>query len=439
MKRSLSNLDSASTPVPAAPPAKRPRTLPLTRDALSKIQVPQFESAASVPLWISACAHHEKMDPNRQHPRLHTPTLRRAKARSRTPSPVKKPPHSATPEYRNGTMKLALVFIERDPELPAHVAASVERVLGIRTTRHASGQKGEQDTAQDAHAATLAETYRAQCRSLASDCSGEGEWRSCIYSILINPLSKRWSPVLKISASEKPWNRYLKPAVLRLPTLGARLSFPIVFPPPPSAALGPFPSPTATPSQDDLSTSSVVSTTTSDYSTDDDLHLSTPKPDITVGLASDCITKALNLSQDILLHLQTDPNNAQPFVSDPHQVPLGLRFPFLIVEAKGLNTGSNLIHAQNQAAVAAASALNILSDLDALIPNLNVDAEFSIPSILFSLATEGPTHELWATKSYEVQDDETAIDSMRKGVDVDLSRPVSCKTDLVLSYAAIDR
>lgn len=114
-----------------------------------------------------------------------------------------------------------------------------------------------------------------------------------------------------------------------------------------------------------------------------------------MGLASDCITKALNLSQDILLHLQTDPSNPQSFVSDPHQVPLGLRFPFLVVEAKGLNTGSNLIHAQNQAAVAAASALNILSDLDALNPNLDVDAELTMPTIVFSLATEGPTHELW--------------------------------------------
>lgn len=87
-----------------------------------------------------------------------------------------------------------------------------------------------------------------------------------------------------------------------------------------------------------------MSTMASNYSTDDTLHLSTPKLDITVGLASDCIKKALNLSQDIL-HLQTDPKNLQPFVSDPHRVPLGLRFPFLLVEAKGLNTGGNLIHA----------------------------------------------------------------------------------------------
>lgn len=178
----------------------------------------------------------------------------------------------------------------------------------------------------------------------------------------------------------------------------ARSLYPVIFPPS-SAALGAFPSPSATPSQDDPSASSAVSTTTSDYSTDDSSHLSIPKPDITVGLASDCIREALKLSQDILLHLQTDPNNPQPFVSDPHQVLLDLRFPFLIVEAKGLNTGGNLIHAQNQTAVAAASALNLLSDLEALIPYPNLDAELSIPSVVFSLATEGPTHELWVHRT----------------------------------------
>lgn len=129
---------------------------------------------------------------------------------------------------------------------------------------------------------------------------------------------------------------------------------------------------------------------------DDKLQLSTPKPDVTVGLASDAIKNALDLPQDILLRLQTDPNNPQPLVSDPHQVPLGLRFPFQIVEAKGLNAGGNLIHAQNQAAVAAASALNILNDLhDRASLALRAHVDFETPTIVFSVATEGPTHELW--------------------------------------------
>ena len=77
------------------------------------------------------------------------------------------------------------------------------------------------------------------------------------------------------------------------------------------------------------------------------MQLPTPKLDITVGLASECIKKGLEHSQDLLLHLQIDPNSPQPFVSDPHQVPFGLRFPFLVVEAKDLTIGGNLIDAQN--------------------------------------------------------------------------------------------
>jgi hypothetical protein len=210
-----------------------------------------------------------------------------------------------------------------------------------------------------------------------------------------------------------------------LPAVASSL-YPVVFPPPSSAALGPFVSPTATPPQDDPSTSSAVSTAASDYSTDENLQLSTPKPDITVGLASDCIQKALELPQDLLLHLQTNPSNPQPFVSDPHQVPLGLRFPFLIVEAKGLNTGGNLIHAQNQAAVAAASALNILRDLDALTSNPNHVAQLSIPSIVFSLATEGPTHELWVHYRTGNEYDMSCLESWRTTLPGHSEKLVEC-------------
>ncbi|KAF1841363.1 uncharacterized protein K460DRAFT_397607 [Cucurbitaria berberidis CBS 394.84] len=428
MKRAISSCDLEPALVEAAPPAKRRRPIPLTRKALSQVQVLQCESTESVHHWVSSSLNDDmSMDPNQPHPRLLAQTMRRAKARSRTPSPVKKLPHCATPEYRNVTMKLASLFIERHPELPAHVAASVERILGTGTTKEASGQTGDEDTARDAIMANLAVTYRAQCRSLAGDCSGEGEWRSALLSILMSPLSMRWSPVLKISASEKPWNKYLKPTVPQLSTLDSRPLGPIVVPPPLSAALGAMPTPTARPFQDDPSASSAVSTTTSDYSTystNSEIHLSTPKPDITVGLESEAIRNAADLSHDILLHLQTGLNN--PFISDPHQVPLGLRFPFLIVEAKGLNTGSNLIHAQNQAAVAAASAFNILSDLDALIPIPEVDVESPTPTIIFSLITEGPTHELWVHYQTADKYDMSCLQSWRTTLPGHSEKLVEC-------------
>lgn len=93
--------------------------------------------------------------------------------------------------------------MERDPELPVHIIAHVERILRTTTTRNAGGQDRDEDTARDALVAAVAKTYRAKCKSLASDCTGEGEWRSSIYSVLMDPLSRLWSPMLKLSASEK--------------------------------------------------------------------------------------------------------------------------------------------------------------------------------------------------------------------------------------------
>lgn len=62
-----------------------------------------------------------------------------------TLSPVKKLLHCATPKYCNRTIKLALVFVKRD-ELPTHIAAYVERILGTDITRNAGRQEGEEDT-----------------------------------------------------------------------------------------------------------------------------------------------------------------------------------------------------------------------------------------------------------------------------------------------------
>lgn len=383
-KRPRSNLDSEPALASAAPPPKRSKPLYLTRKALSTIPKVQPGGATSVDLWAKSCSPNEEMEPTQQHPRLRAQIVRRAAARSRSSSPAKKPPYSATAEYRSVTMQLARVFVERELELPVNVAASVERILGIRTATHVSGHNDEEDaTAREA--TTLAETYRAQSKLLAKDCAGEVEWRIEIRSIL-SSLSKRWSPVLRVLTAEKTWSQYLKPPVFELRVRGAS----------PGPTLLPLTNTSLPNDPNAFGASFAIDSSPSSAHT---FQLSTPKPNITVGLESTWISQALNLDQDILLHLQTGIDSKQPFLSDPHQVPLGLRFPFLVVEAKGLNTGSNLLHAQNQAAVAAASALNILSELDELASDPGVDfdanAEISMPNIIFSLTTEGPTHELW--------------------------------------------
>lgn len=98
-------------------------------------------------------------------------------------------------------------------------------------------------------------------------------------------------------------------------------------------------------------------------------------------------------------------------LSEPHQVQIGLRFPLLVVESKGGAGGGNMIGAQNQAAVDGACALNILGDLEQAVAQMesrvvhgeldqeeihgNQDAEDKAPTVVFSVTSEGPLHEVW--------------------------------------------
>jgi hypothetical protein len=47
-------------------------------------------------------------------------------------------------------LELALVFVKRNSKMPAHIVATIERILGIkrrRDRRDTSGQKNREDTA----------------------------------------------------------------------------------------------------------------------------------------------------------------------------------------------------------------------------------------------------------------------------------------------------
>ena len=129
----------------------------------------------------------------------------------------------------------------------------------------------------------------------------------------------------------------------------------------------------------------------SDFTTDDPNRVSIPKPDIALGLAHASFSQ---LHGKILWDLQ-DRNRV---FSEPHQSGIGLHFPFLIIEAKGLAIGSNMVGAQNQAAVDAACALNILRHLKltatAYMPCISIDQP-KPRQIIFSVVIEGPIHELW--------------------------------------------
>lgn len=124
-------------------------------------------------------------------------------------------------------------------------------------------------------------------------------------------------------------------------------------------------------------------------------HIARPKPDVIVGLAEGAF-----ISQHWwrLVELQA----SETIVSDPHVSEQDLRFPFLIAVVKGLSAHGSPVIAQNQAAVAGASMLNILYDLSQYADentgsatDLQTSKLQTIPPLCFSVVTTGPTHEVF--------------------------------------------
>jgi hypothetical protein len=140
--------------------------------------------------------------------------------------------------------------------------------------------------------------------------------------------------------------------------------------------------------------------TTSTEATDP-YYISTPKPDITVGLAHAGFTSR---HQRRLVDHQASTS----ILSDPHIADMALRFPFLVAETKGLSMNGNLVAAQNQAAISGASMLVILQDLNNQVKWNNSsasDSELSTPPqaplLCFSIVTAGPTHEVYVHFKYQ--------------------------------------
>lgn len=88
-------------------------------------------------------------------------------------------------------------------------------------------------------------------------------------------------------------------------------------------------------------------------------------------------------------------------IAIPASRALDLAFPFAVVEGKAYSTGKQIFEAENQAAVSGACALKIQLCLDDLVKRATADPDatptstnISIP-LVFSITTQGPTHELW--------------------------------------------
>lgn len=312
---------------------------------------------------------------------------------SRTPSPSKKP----TPQtYRTRNMHHARVHVDNLDELPPAINAEALGILGLESWDEPVQRQAP------AHLARLAVIFQAESRRNARECLLEGDWKASLNSLVRN-LADLAPGTLRTHMSEKVWNPDLKPVGPRLDelledhhdddgthtplaSLVRSTSTLVDFDPSAAAAtatsafLGHIPS--LPPSTYSSTYSQSVASTTS-FDAANPYHISTPKPDITVGLAHTAFTQR---HQQRLVNHQA----AGSILSDPHAADMGVRFPFLVVEAKGLSLNGSLISAQNQAAISGASMLHILRDLD--------EAAHSSPpslALCFSIVTEGPVHELW--------------------------------------------
>ncbi|KAF2869588.1 hypothetical protein BDV95DRAFT_498161 [Massariosphaeria phaeospora] len=304
------------------------------------------------------------------------PTRREKKTQTRkqSVSPTKKPR-----EYRSILLSEASIFIDRKFAPPS--ATPDLELLTIPP---------EMQTLVD----DIAKTYCEECRESAMSGSGEGSWRANASVTVMSKLRRfeSFAEVLKVNSSDKPWQAELKPV------RATELPQTTVVPPPftisPMAvepkdlgtaslldrpysfgsSAGPIVCPPVdSPPADLESLNSESLSYTSGYTSTtlktDSESLSTPKPDISVGLAHEWFPTN---HQSTLNYLKTD----------PHTSAMGLHFPFLIFEAKG-NAG--LFGAHNQAAVGAACMLRILDLI-----------RCGEDTVVWSVTTEGPIHELWA-------------------------------------------
>ncbi|UPX12651.1 uncharacterized protein EKO05_0003192 [Ascochyta rabiei] len=369
---------------------------------------PAIETMAAPPTPRSAATQNPSDGQRRaarRSVRARTHTLR-------TPSPSKKP----TPQsYRRGNMRYASVYVDHLDHLPPAVDVEVRRIFGLQSLAELAQPHTQANTQPETQArlAALAATYKAESRLNARECSLEGNWKGSIFSLMRN-LALLAPGTLCLNMSEKAWIPDLKPAAPSLDGLqeageegNSGLRDPSAAPTPIVSGLVDFNSPAAaavtavgpnTSFPGDIpslapsiysSTYSQSITTTTSLNASDPFHISTPKPDITVGLEE---TNFSLLHQRRLVHHQ----QSGTVLSDPHAAFMGMRFPFLIVETKGLSVNGNLVSAQNQAAIGGACMLRILKDLDE-----TTDSHPTSPPLCFSIVTEGPAHELWIHFEHE--------------------------------------
>ncbi|KAK5168665.1 uncharacterized protein LTR77_005974 [Saxophila tyrrhenica] len=114
--------------------------------------------------------------------------------------------------------------------------------------------------------------------------------------------------------------------------------------------------------------------------------LRTPKPTLTVGFTEDAVYGGSAAYREI--PLEEWKRSALPIIPVKPTWVFDVQLPYLLVECRS-ETNTSLLSAQNQAAVAGASALNIMQG----IPHLA--EQHGWEPFVFSLTSDGPIVELW--------------------------------------------
>ncbi|KAL3468676.1 hypothetical protein BJX99DRAFT_269687 [Aspergillus californicus] len=300
------------------------------------------------------------------------PPSTRSSHRSRSSSPSR--PSAA--QYRGGHLRRANIFV--DDEIPTDIINYMDKKVFHCLM------------SDDALLHTTSEKLWSKSKELVRKSSGEAEWTEALHTA-IDELRFKGLEIVR----NRDWREDLKPPIYNpQPTIPRKRSQP-------HEALQ---NASTHPSQ--VFESGFLPPAIPVF------KLKDPCPDICVGLSDESIIIALepkkgrNVAKRFLLDLQ----DTFRLISDPHVTPLGLRFPFLIVEAKAGATGGNLYQAQNQAAVSGSTALQILKNMSDLqcVPDLDQGSQENIKDgnqpeqssefnlkLAFSVVTEGPIHELW--------------------------------------------
>ncbi|KAF2732463.1 hypothetical protein EJ04DRAFT_525271 [Polyplosphaeria fusca] len=313
--------------------------------------------------------------------------------RPRSCSPTKK-----SPQYRNTVLKPANILVDvvhvLPPDIESLLPFDLRNILDppslvSKHTCHNAGELAERIR-------QLAAVYRDESRELAGIPGSEPEYRTHLYSDVVEKLARTqtWRRTLSANCSDKLRHASLKPSnpnpnpVWSLPS---STWTPLLPNPVAAKALGDASPETSHNSLDSsvvrvrLNSSPFnfvcpppsIEPSESSTASEPDGTLSTPKPEITVEISRDAFTGS---HAGLLEYWQAN----EMVLSDPHATQGDIRFPFLIFEAKGLVTNGNLIGAQNQAAGGGACAIRLLESLAAQ------DTGTGLPRIVFSVTTEAP-------------------------------------------------